>query len=263
MDTVTEPEAQPGPPQPPEAAAPQPVSLQVLLTLLQEGQLEIKGQFVSSSNYTFYTQVTDGAQTTFAVYKPTRGERPLWDFPAETLALREVAAFLVSETLGWGLVPPTVYRPEGPYGAGSLQFYVQNDPETHYFNLTPDDKADLQRVAAFDVLVNNADRKGGHLFKDEAGKLWAIDHGICFHAEPKLRTVIWDFSGQPVPDPLLEDVAQFHHRLKSERDLKTAINSLLAPLEVAALRRRAGRLLESRCYPEPEPGERNFPWPPL
>jgi len=202
-----------------DAALPRPVDLQTILTLLQEGRLEIQGRFVSSSNYTFYTLVNDGAQQTFAVYKPTQGERPLWDFPAETLALREVAAFLVSEALGWRLVPPTVYRPEGPYGAGSLQFFIQAEPDVHYFNLPASDKPELRRVALFDLLINNADRKGGHLLKDLSGKMWVIDHGICFHAEKKLRTVIWDFAGEPIADDLLADVAQLRDRLKSERDL--------------------------------------------
>ena len=234
-----------------------------MLTLLQEGEMEIQGRFVSSSNYTFYVLVSHGAQKTFSVYKPIQGERPLWDFPEETLALREVAAFLVSEALGWGIVPPTIYRADGPYGAGSLQLFIQAEPETHYFTLSEADKPALRQIALFDLLINNADRKGGHLLKDLSGKLWVIDHGICFHAEPKLRTVIWDFAGENIPGPLLDDVAQFHTRLKSEQDLKTAINSLLSPLEVTALRRRAETILAERCYPPPKAGERNFPWPPV
>jgi uncharacterized repeat protein (TIGR03843 family) len=246
-----------------ETVSPHPVSLQTMLTLLQEGEMEIQGRFVSSSNYTFYVLVSRGSQKTFTVYKPIRGERPLWDFPEETLALREVGAFLVSEALGWGIVPPTIYRSDGPYGAGSLQLYIQAEPEVHYFNLSEADRPALRQVALFDLLINNADRKGGHLLKDLSGKLWVIDHGICFHAEPKLRTVIWDFAGEAIPDTLLDDVAQFHARLTSEPDLKTAINSLLSPLEVAALRRRAATVLAQRCYPAPTPGERNFPWPPV
>jgi uncharacterized repeat protein (TIGR03843 family) len=246
-----------------KTVSPQPVNLQTILTLMQEGEMEIQGRFVSSSNYTFYVLVSRDLQKTFTVYKPIRGERPLWDFPEETLALREVAAFLVSEALGWGFVPPTIYRPDGPYGAGSLQLFIQAEPDIHYFNLSEADKSALRQIALFDLLINNADRKGGHLLKDLSGKLWVIDHGICFHAEPKLRTVIWDFAGETIPDKLLDDVAQFHARLTSEPDLKTAINSLLSPLEVAALRRRAGALLAQRCYPDPKPGERNFPWPPV
>ncbi len=233
-----------------------------MLTLLQEGAIELQGLLPEGSNYTFLVTVGDGQQKTYAVYKPTRGERPLWDFPAETLALREVAAFLVSEVLSWSLVPPTLYRDDGPHGPGSLQFFVHAEPDTHYFNLTEADHPELRRVALFDHLVNNADRKGGHVLKDSAGKLWAIDHGICFHAQHKLRTVIWDFAGQPIPPELLADVTHLRERLDGDKDLKTAINSLLAPVEVSALRRRADKLIAGGCYPEPGAG-RNYPWPPM
>jgi uncharacterized repeat protein (TIGR03843 family) len=233
-----------------------------MLTLLQEGAIELKGLLPEGSNYTFLVTVGDGTQKTLAVYKPTRGERPLWDFPAETLALREVAAFLVSEVLGWNFVPPTVYRPEGPHGPGSVQFFVQAQSESHYFNLAEADHSELQRIALFDLLVNNADRKGGHVLKDEAGKLWAIDHGICFHAQPKLRTVIWDFAGQSIHPTLLDDMTDFRQRLEKDKDLKTAINSLLTPLEVSALRRRTDKLITAGRYPDPGPG-RNYPWPPI
>lgn len=242
--------------------SPRPVSLQTILTLLQEGQLEIQGLLPNGSNYTFLVSANDGTQTTFAVYKPIAGEQPLWDFPPETLARREVAAFLVSETLGWNFVPPTVLREDGPHGAGSLQYFVNAVADVHYFNLLATDKPELRRVALFDLLLNNADRKGGHVLKDVTGKIWLIDHGICFHSQPKLRTVIWDFAGEAIPEDLLADVQQFRDRLGSEQDLKTAINSLLEPLEVSALRRRADKLLAARGFPEPGPG-RNYPWPPL
>lgn len=242
--------------------APRPISLQDMLTLLQEGALELRGLLPDGSNYTFLVTVGDGAQKTLAVYKPTRGERPLWDFPPETLALREVAAFLVSEVLGWNFVPPTVYRSEGPHGPGSVQFFIHAQSEAHYFNMGEADHSELQRIALFDLMVNNADRKGGHVLKDEAGKLWAIDHGICFHAQPKLRTVIWDFAGQPIAQTLLEDMADFRQRLEKDKDLKTAINSLLTPLEVSALRRRTDKLIAASHYPDPGPG-RNYPWPPF
>ncbi len=244
--------------------APQPISLQAVLTLLQQGQLSIEGLLPNGSNYTFFVTVRADEQTTFAVYKPISGEQPLWDFPEETLALREVAAFLTSEVLGWNFVPPTIYRAEGPHGAGSLQLYIHAQPDCHYFTLKDSDadRPELRRVALFDLLINNADRKGGHVIKDQAGKVWLIDHGITFHAQPKLRTVIWDFAGQAIPDGLLADVDQLRERLESDADLKTAINGLLNPLEVSALRRRASRLLSSRRYPAPGPG-RNYPWPPL
>ncbi len=241
---------------------PRPVNLQTILTLLQDGEVEIQGLLPNGSNYTFLVAVGDHTQKTFGVYKPTAGEQPLWDFPPETLARREVAAFLVSETLGWEFVPPTVYRDEGPHGPGSLQYFVSAVADAHYFNMTVEEKPALRRVALFDLLVNNADRKGGHVIKDQAGKLWLIDHGICFHAQPKLRTVIWDFAGEPIPEDLLADLQQFRDRLGSEQDLKTAIGSLLEPLEISALRRRADKLLAARQFPEPGPG-RNYPWPPL
>jgi len=246
----------------PSDSAPRPVSLEVILTLLQQGRIDMQGLLPNGSNYTFFVGVGDGKQKAFAVYKPTKGEQPLWDFPSETLALREVAAFLVSETLGWCFVPPTVYRAEGPHGAGSLQLYIQAQPEAHYFNFAEKDKSELRRVALFDLLINNADRKGGHVIKDLTGKVWLIDHGICFHAQPKLRTVIWDFAGEAIPDALLDDVQEFRARLDKEQDLKAAIGSLLEPVEVSALRRRADKLLNTRRYPEPGPG-RNYPWPPL
>jgi hypothetical protein len=242
---------------------PKAIRLDVLLTLLQDGSLEIQGLLPEGSNYTFLTVVSDDDQETYAVYKPTRGEQPLWDFPESTLAYREVAAFVVSEALGWHFVPPTVYRTEGPHGPGSLQFFVHTEPDCHYFTLSPEDKAEhLPRVALFDIIVNNADRKGGHILKDTQNKLWLIDHGICFNAQPKLRTVVWDFTGEAIPAPLLAEMAAFRKKLDDEKALKAALNTLLAADEITALRRRTDRLLAAKRFPEPGPG-RNYPWPPL
>lgn len=241
---------------------PKAIHLDDLLTLLQDGSLVIQGLLPEGSNYTFLTLVSHDDQQTYAVYKPTRGEQPLWDFPESTLAYREVAAFVVSEALGWHFVPPTVYRTEGPHGPGSLQFFVHTEPDCHYFTLSPEDKAALlPRVALFDILVNNADRKGGHILKDTQGKLWLIDHGICFNAQPKLRTVVWDQAGEPIPDDLRAEMAAFRQQL-DEAPLKKALNTLLAADEVAALRRRTDRLLAAKVFPQPGPG-RNYPWPPL
>ena len=238
------------------------IQLDTLLELLQNGPIEIQGLLPNGSNYTFFALIGEGELRTFSVYKPTRGEQPLWDFPEETLAYREVAAYLASEALGWNFVPPTVYRTAGPHGPGSLQYFVQAQPDCHYFTFSETDKAELPRVALFDLLINNADRKGGHIIKDTQGKLWLIDHGICFNAQPKLRTVVWDFAGQPMAPELLEDLADFRQRLDSDDDLKTAFAGLLARDEVSALRRRATRLLNNPVFPEPGPG-RNYPWPPL
>lgn len=241
---------------------PRPVSLETMLTLLQEGKLEIEGLLPHGSNYTFLATLTRGDLRTLAVYKPTRGEQPLWDFPEETLAYREVAAYLTSEALGWDFVPPTVHRADGPHGAGSVQYFIQAQPDCHYFTFSNDEKAELPRVALFDLLVNNADRKGGHILRDTGGKLWLIDHGICFNAQPKLRTVVWDFGGQAIPPELLKDMADFRQRLDGDTGLLEAYRDLLAANEITALRRRADKLLSTRKFPEPGPG-RNYPWPPL
>jgi uncharacterized repeat protein (TIGR03843 family) len=238
------------------------ISLDSLLILLQEGTLTVEGLLPEGSNYTFLTTVSRGEQETYAVYKPTRGEQPLWDFPESTLALREVAAFVVSEALGWHFVPPTVYRHDGPHGPGSLQYFVQAQDDCHYFTLSPEEKRKLPRVAVFDLLVNNADRKGGHILKDTTGKLWLIDHGICFNTQNKLRTVVWDYSGQSIPEALLQDVGALRQKLEPGQDLAESLSSLLSDDEVAAMRRRADRLLANRKFPQPGPG-RNYPWPPL
>ena len=230
-------------------------SLENLQTALRFGTIELKGQFTLGSNYTFLADVTHAGETVQAVYKPSRGEQPLWDFPENTLALREVAAHLLSEALGFCLVPFTILR-DGPLGRGSLQQYIEYDPDYHYFNFTGDDKQRLQPVVLFDLLVNNADRKGGHVFFDESLKLWAIDHGLCFHVEDKLRTVIWDFAGRPIPEELLSPLS----RTLGWRGL---LDPYLSPDEIAALEARAKRLLTSRRYPRPPADRRAFPYPPL
>ncbi len=150
------------------------------------------------------------------MYKPTRGERPLWDFPPASLAGREVAAYLVSEALGWRLVPPTIYRKKGPLGPGSLQAFVEHDPEYHYFTFNESDRQRLRPVALFDLLINNADRKGSHVLLDEQDHMWLIDHGVCFHVEDKIRTVIWDFAGEPFPDALCSDLTAFPRQARDQ-----------------------------------------------
>ena len=237
------------------------ISLDTLLTALGQGEIALHGLLPYGSNYTFLVSVEHGDLKLPAVYKPIKGERPLWDFPEETLALREVAAFLVSENLSWDFVPPTVYR-DGPHGPGSVQWYIDAEEDRHYFNMGEEDRPLLHRVALFDVLINNADRKGGHVIKDKQGKIWLIDHGICFHHEPKLRTVIWDFAGEPITESSLNDLRAFRERLDSDANLSEAINTLLMPLEITALKRRADRLLKKGCLPDPGPG-RNYPWPPV
>ncbi len=209
------------------------------------------------SNYTFLVDVHYQEKTYTAVYKPSKGEQPLWDFPENSLAQREVAAYLVSECLGFHFIPFTTLRDEGPYGAGSIQQYIEYDPEYHYFNFSDDDKQLLKPVVLFDLLVNNADRKGGHVFfENGTHKLFAIDHGICFHEDDKLRTVLWDFAGQKIPDDLKS-------RLSLPSSLLTGLESHLTPREIAALRARADSLLQLSAFPRPPRDRRAMPWPPL
>ena len=231
------------------------------LHLLTHGEIEVEGLIPWSSNATLLVTVRDDELTTLAVYKPQGGERPLWDFRYGTLPLREVAAHLVCETLGWGMIPPTVLR-QGPHGLGSVQFFVHAREDAHFFTIQ-DDRAyleDLQRLAVFDAIANNADRKSGHCLVDSQGRLWAIDNALTFHADPKLRTVIWTFVGQPLPDGILADLQALHDVLAEDSQLDEALNHLLDENEVAAFHRRLGQLIEDGQFPEPGEG-RVLPWP--
>jgi len=225
------------------------------------GDLEILGLLPRSSNYTFLARAGEGDEGVLVVYKPRRGEIPLWDFPEGTLCRREVAAYVVARTLGWPNVPPTILR-EGPEGIGSVQRFVPFDPDAHYFTLEPERADDFRRVALFDVLVNNADRKGGHCLLGEDGTIWVIDHGVCFSQEPnKLRTVIWEHVDEPIEPSLLEDLRRFHDELAGGA-AAVALDDLLDPEEIAAMRERAGLVLATGRFPEPGPG-RPYPWPPV
>lgn len=230
-----------------------------LLELLRKGRLELTGQFVWGSNDTFLTRVITADGEIQAVYKPSQGEQRLWDFPEGSLAARETAAYLTSRALGWDLVPPTVLRQDGPVGPGSVQLYVEADSDRHYFTFTPEEKQRLRPAAVFDLLINNADRKGGHVLLAHDGHLWLIDHGVCFHQEDKLRTVIWDFVGETIPPVLLEDLHAFGERLRGG-DFRREMAGLLSGPEVVALERRAARLLTDRRFPPPGRG-RPYPWP--
>jgi len=239
-----------------------------LETALQVGELEVKGQFMLGSNYTFLVNVQHDGQELQAVYKPSKGEQPLWDFPDNTLAHREVAAYLVSQALGWNFVPYTTLREDGPFGPGSIQQYIEYDPNYHYFSFNEEDKARLQPVMLFDLLCNNADRKGSHvIFEEETRKLWLIDHGLCFHEEDKLRTVIWDYAGQPIPENLLDDLAQLSTDpapgAGQVQSLLADLQPYLSPNEIAALIARAEALTSSGIYPLPPEDRRAFPYPPL
>jgi uncharacterized repeat protein (TIGR03843 family) len=228
---------------------------------LAAGDLEILGALVRASNYTFLARATgaDGSSV-LAVYKPRRGETPLWDFPDGTLCHREVAAYAVARTLGWPNVPPTVLR-GGPEGEGSVQLFVAADPAQHYFTMGPELADDLRKVALFDVVVNNADRKGGHCLHGNDGRVHVVDHGVCFAEDPKLRTVIWDFAGEAVSPTLLADLGRLSGELAGG-PLRLELERLLFGREVEATRRRLDVLLEEGTFPEPGP-DRPYPWPPL
>ncbi len=230
------------------------------LLALQTGQIRIRGLMPDCSNYTYLAEVGSEGQETLAVYKPAQGETPLDDFPERTLGKREVAAYLVSKALGWSIVPPTVYRASGQLGAGSLQLFVDADFLQHYFTMMPKRQADFRVMAAFDWIVNNADRKSGHCLLDADGHIWGVDNGLTFHPLPKLRTVIWDFAGDTVPERLKADAARLAACLGTPDPLTRSLGTLLSREEIRALARRAGELAQLDRYPEP-PSRWAYPWP--
>ncbi len=243
----------------------QPVELTVaaVLELLSQGELDVQGSLPYSSNYTLLCTVEHGPLKALAVYKPRRGERPLWDFPRGTLCRREVAAYVVSEALDFSLVPPTVLR-DGPYGIGSVQLFIDADQEEHLFTMQKEHTYDdaIHKLVLFDSVVNNADRKSGHCLKGNDGRMWAIDHGICFHHEYKLRTVLWDFVGDPIAPDDLQALCRLKERFEQQDDYYQMLDDLLDKSEMRALRRRLERLVSSGKYPAPGPGP-NIPWPPV
>jgi hypothetical protein len=233
--------------------------------LLERGIIEGIELIPWGSNYTFAARLRgeDGA-CCYAVYKPRRGEVPLRDFPSGTLYKREVAAYELTRHLGWDMIPPTIIRQEGPHGIGSLQLYVEPraGASGQYERLRDTHRCDLQRMAIFDLLTNNADRKGGHCLLDVRGHVWGIDHGLTFHHVPKLRTVIWDFCGERFPSDFLDSLGS----LRADPTRLSALEAVLGPLvsdqEMDALYQRWDRLLNNPCFPDLDP-YRNVPWPPF
>lgn len=225
------------------------------LELLACGEMEVVGRLPYASNATFLVRVT-ADEDALAVYKPRRGERPLWDFPAGTLCVREYAAWLVDTALGWGLVPPTVLR-DGPLGYGAVQLFVEEDVEADVMEVARTHAEALRRLAVFDLITNNADRKAGHIIVDVTGRLWGVDHGICFHDEPKLRTVVWTFEGEEIPSDVLDDV----RRLPS-RPPFGELSLHLSGAEMDALRQRISAVVDVGRFPAPGAGRRAVPWPP-
>lgn len=255
------------------------------IEILTRGELEPEGRLVDASNTTLRCWVTLDGVSLRCVYKPVTGERPLWDFPDGTLAGREISAYLVSAATGWELVPPTVYR-DGPLGPGACQLWIEEaaeppvgfvpadelpagwhriadaeDTTGQPYVLAHADDPRLARMAVFDAVVNNADRKGGHVLAAETGALYGVDHGLCFHVEPKLRTVLWGWAGTPLPEPTAPVLA----RLAEELDgpLGASLAAHLTRAEVAALADRVAGLRDGGRFATPNPRWPAVPWPPI
>ncbi|KYK12121.1 MULTISPECIES: SCO1664 family protein [Streptomyces] len=256
--------------------------------LLALGELTVRGRIRDASNAALYCTVTHQGREVACVYKPVAGERPLWDFPDGTLAQREVAAYEVSEATGWGLVPPTVLR-EGPYGEGMVQLWIEAVPEADLLALVDTEEpgpglkavalaevgegrtallvhADderLRRLAVLDAVINNADRKGGHLLPAAGERLYGIDHGVTFHAEDKLRTLLWGWAGEPLTGEALAVLDGLREALKDGGTLATRLGALITSAELDATRARVASLIESGKHPEPGGEWPAIPWPPV
>jgi hypothetical protein len=215
------------------------------------------GRMPWSSNATFLVKLERAGVESLAIYKPRKGERPLWDFPRGTLCQREVASHLVSDALGWDIVPHTILR-DGPAGEGMVQRFVDHDPEEHFFTLREQFGDVFRRFALFDIVINNADRKSGHCLRDRRDHIWGIDHGLSFHAAVKLRTVIWDYEGESIGSADLEALQGFGARL--DADLGRSLTVLLSNMEREALQDRLEWLLSERVFPQPLT-EYPYPWP--
>ena len=241
-------------------AVPVELSEEEALPILRDGEVVGGQQIPWSSNYTFLLRIDAGpGRFLRAVYKPKAGERPLYDFPSGTLYRREYAAFLLGRAIGWPPVPLTLIR-EGPYGVGSMQLYVESDPRITYFDLIADHSDELRRFAAFDLVANNADRKGGHCVLGADGTIWSIDHGLTFHPDFKVRTVMLEFWGAPLPEGLLPDLRTLADRLGSSNGLRDQLCEQLTSDEVDVLLRRTEAVLEEPVFPRLDP-RRNVPWP--
>jgi hypothetical protein len=231
------------------------------LELLQVGELSIEGRLMDASNATLYCAVCADGVAAACVYKPVAGERPLWDFPDGTLAEREVAAYEVSAASGWGIVPPTVYR-DGPAGPGMVQLWIAEDEAVDIVRLLRrPDSTQLRRVAVFDSVINNADRKGGHLLPTSDGAIFGVDHGVTFHVENKLRTVLWQWAGERLPEEAVDTLLDLRARL--DRDLGNRLRELLTTREVRRTIRRVDDLLAIGRHPEPSGDWPPVPWPPM
>jgi len=229
--------------------------------LLLEGRLSVEGRLVQASNATLYCSIEWEGRQAACVYKPVAGERPLWDFPDGTLADREVAAYAVSQATGWNLIPPTVHR-DGPYGPGMVQLWVEPDPDIDLVALSRSDDDAIRRMAVFDAVVNNADRKIGHLLPPGDGHVYGCDHGVCFSVEYKLRTVLWQWRGKNLTDEALKALGRVEKSMR-EGPLHDRLAGLLTAEEIDATRRRVELMLKHRIHPYPPEDWPAIPWPPL
>lgn len=243
----------------------------VSLDDLRTGELDVVGQLMDASNGSLLCRLilesedAPGPGVTDAplvIYKPRAGERPLWDFPDGTLSQREVAAYVVAESLGWSIVPPTVWR-EGPVGPGMVQVWVDIDESVDLVALVQSDLQALRRVAVFDALINNGDRKGGHLLPTADGTIWGIDHGVSFAVDDKLRTVLWQWRGHPIPAPLLTDLESWLQRMTSGGGAFDTLREFLAADEIEVLLQRGRQLVTDGRHPQPSPDWPAIPWPPF
>jgi len=230
------------------------------LELLTTGTIEVTGRLVDASNVTLLAEINTDDEIAECVYKPVAGERPLWDFPEGTLAGREVATYLVSAASGWRVVPPTVLR-DGPFGPGMVQLWMDGDPTVDLLDLARSDRPALRRMAVLDAVVNNADRKGGHLIPMLDGHVYGVDHGVCFSADPKLRTLLWRWAGRPLTEEAVDVLARLSTALCG--DLGAALEEHLTATEVRKTRSRVATLLRTGIHPEPSGEWPALPWPPI
>jgi uncharacterized repeat protein (TIGR03843 family) len=236
------------------------VDVEDTLRLLRDGELSVEGRLYDASNATLYCTATLDGVTVACVHKPIAGERPLWDFPDGTLAYREVAAYVVSTATGWDIVPPTVLR-EGPFGPGMCQLWIDIDEQVDLAALARSDHPQLRRMAVFDAVVNNSDRKGGHLLPTPDGHIYGIDHGVCFSVDDKLRTLLWRWRGKRLTEEAVDVLSGLRAQL--EGDLGEALSQLLHRDEVLATIARVDRLLTTRRHPMPSQDWPAVPWPPF
>lgn len=228
--------------------------------ILAEGSVKVEGRLVDASNATLFTELELSGQTIRAIYKPISGERPLWDFRSGTLAFRERAAYLISDAMGFDLVPLTILR-DGPFGEGAFQLWIDIDESVDLALYFREVNESLRRVALFDAVVNNTDRKIGHLLPAESGHLYVCDHGVTFHAEDKLRTVLWQWSGQPLNRDEIETLSSLSIKVKD--GAIEELSRLLSAIEIEALLMRLDRLISEATFPEPNPEWPAVPWPPF